>query len=45
MDRAYSTHGRDEKFIKKFGLKVSREETLTDVGIDWRMILEWILRK
>jgi len=28
MDGAYSTHGREEKCIKYFGWKASREEPL-----------------
>jgi hypothetical protein len=34
-------HGEDEKYIQYFDWKTSREE---DLGIDGKIILEWILR-
>jgi hypothetical protein len=39
MGGACSTHGRGEKYIQKFGQK---PEANDDLGIDRRIILEWI---
>jgi hypothetical protein len=41
MSGACSTHGRDEKCIHYFGWKTGRE----DLGVDEKIILEWIIGK
>jgi hypothetical protein len=38
-------HGRDEKFIQSFGRKKRRKDYAEDLGVDVRIILEWMLRK
>jgi len=46
MDRAYSTHWRDEKCIQNFGQKnLKGRDYLQDLVIDGRIILEEILGK
>jgi len=41
MDGASSINGRDEKCVQNFDRKTWRE----DIGVDWKIILEWILEK
>jgi hypothetical protein len=46
MGGAYSTHGRDEKYIQSFfpeNLKVREQSEYP--GVDGTIILEWILGK
>jgi hypothetical protein len=46
MGRVYSTHGRDEKCVKNFNCKnLNGKDHSEDLGVDERLILEWILEK
>jgi hypothetical protein len=36
-------YGGNEQCIQKFGRKTSREETMSDLGVDVRIILKLIL--
>jgi hypothetical protein len=45
MVRACSTHGRDEKCIKKFWYENSRGREFGNLDVDGRIILKWILVK
>jgi hypothetical protein len=47
MSGTCGTHGRNEKCVKDFGRKTSREDHLGDVGLGLygRIILECILKK
>jgi hypothetical protein len=38
-------HGIDEKYIQNFGFRTSWEEHSEDLGVDGRIIFEWILGK
>jgi hypothetical protein len=45
MDGACSKHERDEKMHTKFWLGIlNGRDHLEDVGVDGRIILEWVLR-
>jgi len=42
MGESCSTHGRDDNFIQYFGRKTCKgREYSEDVGVHWRIILEW----
>jgi hypothetical protein len=45
MGDACSTHGIDEKCIHNFGLKPQEKDYSEDLGVDGKIILEWILGK
>jgi hypothetical protein len=46
MGGACNMHGRDEKFIQNVGQKNLKERDHSeDLGVDEKMILEWILEK
>jgi len=46
MGEACSTHGSDVKYLKKFWLENLKErDHAEDLGVDGRIILDWILGK
>jgi len=45
MGRACCMHGRDEKCIQELWLENQKGRDSEDVGIDGKIILEWILEK
>jgi hypothetical protein len=46
MGRTCSTYGRNEKFVQNFGEKTWREETTQkNLGVDRRIVLDWVLGK
>jgi hypothetical protein len=46
MGGVCSTHGRDEKFRQYFGWKkLKGRDHSEDLGVDGRIILDWILGK
>jgi len=45
MGRVCSTHGRDDNCIQNFGQKMKGRDHSEGMGIDGRLILEWILGK
>jgi hypothetical protein len=45
MSGTCNTDGRDEKCIQYFGWKTSVEEHSEDLGVNGRIIVEWILRE
>jgi hypothetical protein len=40
-----STHGRDEKYVQNFIWKAWREENPVNLGVDGKVIFQWILVK
>jgi hypothetical protein len=45
MGGACSTHGPDERCIQNFSRKTEGKGHSEDLGVDGRIILEWILEK
>jgi hypothetical protein len=45
MAGACSTHGIVEKCIRSLSRNTVRDYTTSDTGVDWQVILKWILDK
>jgi len=46
MDRACRTDGRQERYIRGFGVETGgKEDHLEDLDVDEMIILRWIFRK
>jgi hypothetical protein len=45
MNGTCSTHWRDDKYIKIWSENLKGRDHSTDIGIDGKVIFEWILRK
>jgi hypothetical protein len=45
MDRTCRTHKRREMHTKFWSENMKGRNRLEDLGVDWGMILEWVLQK
>jgi len=45
MSVEFSTHGRYENFVQSGVRNLTGRGSVEDLGVDWRIILEWILEK